>query len=105
MLSLSWNIRGFMKMCRHPTATHTSYVCNALGCYTIEYPRCHLDFLRIDTAFKLIVHICKENTCTLTYALFHVIIMILIIIIIISLSQYTRGDWSILLTILYCTAR
>ena len=74
----------------------------------MEYPRCHLYFLRIDTAFKLVVHISKENTCTLTYGLFHVliiIIIIIIIIVIISLSQYTRGDWSILQAILYCTAR
>ena len=69
----------------------------------MEYPRCHLHFPRIAKAFKLIVHMCKENTCTLTYGLFHVIIIILIIII--SLSQYTRGDWSILRAILYCTAR
>ena len=72
----------------------------------MEYPRCHLYFLRIVTAFKLVVHISKENTCTLTYGLFHVlIIIIIIIIVIISLSQYTRGDWSILRAILYCTAR
>ena len=75
----------------------------------MEYPRCHLYFLRIVTAFKLVVHISKENACTLTYGLFHVliiiIIIIIIIIVIISLSQYTRGDWSILRAILYCTAR
>ena len=49
-------------MSQHPTTTHTSYVCNALGWYTIGYPRCHLYFLRIHTVFKLIVHIFEGNT-------------------------------------------
>ena len=64
MLSLSWKIHGDIKMSRHPTTAHTSYVCNALGWYTMEYPRCHLYFLGIHTVFKLIVHIFEENTCT-----------------------------------------
>ena len=64
MLSLSLKIRGYIKMYRHPTTTHTNYVYNALGCYTMEYPRCNLHFLCIHTVFKLIVHIFKENTCT-----------------------------------------
>ena len=51
-------------MYRHPTTTHTNCVYNALGWYTMEHPRCHLHFLCIHTVFKLIVHICKENTCT-----------------------------------------
>ena len=32
--------------------------------YAIEYPRCHLHFLRTHTVFELIVHIFEENTCT-----------------------------------------
>ena len=83
-------------MSQHPTATHTSYVCNALGWYTMEYPRCHLYFLRIHTVFKLIVHL-KEIHVQVTYVLFHVIT----IIIIVSLSQYAWCDWSILQATLY----
>ena len=64
MLSLSLKIHGYIKMYRHPTTTHTSYECNALGWYTMEYPKCHLHFLCIHTIIKLIVHIWKENTCT-----------------------------------------
>ena len=64
MLCLSWKIHGYINVYRHPTTTHTSYVCNALEFYTMEYPRCKLDFHSIHTVFKLIVHICKENTCT-----------------------------------------
>ena len=30
----------------------------------MEYPRCHLYFLRTHTLFKLIVHIFEENTIT-----------------------------------------
>ena len=52
-----------IKMYQHPTTIHTSYVCNALGWYIMEYPRCHLHFLYIHTAFKLFVYIFKENTC------------------------------------------
>ena len=50
MLCLSWKIHGYIYVYRHPT--------------TMEYPRCQLDFHSIHTVFKLIVHICKENTCT-----------------------------------------
>ena len=65
MLCLSWKIHGYINVYRHPTTTHTSlYVCNALEFYSMEYPRCQLDFHSIHTVFKLIVHICKENTCT-----------------------------------------
>ena len=56
----------------------------------MEYPRYHLHFLYIHTAFKLFVNICKENV-HVTYGLFHV----MVIIIIISLSQYAHCDWSI----------
>jgi len=63
MLSLSWKIHGYIKMYEHPTTTHTSYVCNALGLYNMEYPRCHFHFLCTLTVFKLFVYICKENTC------------------------------------------
>ena len=64
MLNLSWKIHGDIMMSRDPTTTCTSYVCNALGWYNVEYPRCHLHFLRIHTVFKLIVHIFEGNTCT-----------------------------------------
>ena len=64
MLSLSWKIHDDIKISRHPTTTHTSYVCNALEWYTMEYTRCHLYFLRIHTVFKLIVNIFEGNTCT-----------------------------------------
>ena len=33
MLNLSWKIYRYIKMYQHPTTTHTSYVCNALGLY------------------------------------------------------------------------
>ena len=64
MLSLSWKIHGYIKTYQHPTTSHTSYVCNVLGWYTIECPRCHLHFLHIPTFFNLFGYICKENTCT-----------------------------------------
>ena len=88
-----------MNMSQHPTTTHTSYVCNALGWYTMEYPRCHMYFLRIHTVVKLIVHL-KEIPVQVTYVLFHVIT----IIIIVSLSQCAWCDWSILQAMLYYTA-
>ena len=56
----------------------------------MEYPRCHLYFLRIHTVFKLIVHL-KEIHVQVTYVLFHVIT----IIIIVALSQCAWCDWSI----------
>ena len=31
MFSLTWKIQGDIKMSQHPTTTHTSYICNALG--------------------------------------------------------------------------
>ena len=69
----------------------------------MEYPRCHLYFLRIHTVFKLIVHIFEGNTGTGD----------LCVIscynnnnnIIVSLSQCAWCDWSILHAMLYCTAR
>ena len=61
MFSLTWKIQGDIKISQHPTTTRTSYGCNA---NTMEYPRCHLYFLRIHTVFKLIVHIFEGNTCT-----------------------------------------
>ena len=99
MFSLSWKIHGYIKMYQHPTTTHTSYVCNALGLYTMEYPRCHLHFLRTHTVFKLCTYV-KEKHVHVTYGLYHVIV----IIIIISFIQYAHCDWSILQSILYCTA-
>ena len=64
MLSLIWKMHGYIKMYQHPTTAHTSYVCNALGRSTMEYPRCHLHFLRTPTVFKFIMHIFKKNTYT-----------------------------------------
>ena len=58
MLCLSWKIHGYINVYRLPTTTHTSYVCNALEFYSMEYPRCQLDFHSIHTVFKLIVHTC-----------------------------------------------
>ena len=50
-------IHGYIKMYRHPTTTPTSgHLCNTLGLYTMEYPRCHLHFLCIHTVFKFPVH-------------------------------------------------
>ena len=63
---------------------------NALEFYTMEYPRCQLDFHSIHTVFKLIVHICKENT------LFHVIIIMIIIILL------TLFSWSVLQVMNHC---
>ena len=94
-------MHGYIKMYQHPTTTHTSYVCKALGWYIMEYPRCHLHFLRTPTVFNLVIHICKKIHVHVTYRLLDVIE---IIIIIISLSQYARY-WSILQAILYCTSR
>ena len=67
----------------------------------MEYPRCHLRFLHIHIVFKLIVHICKENTGTCDL---WVVSCYSNNIIVISLSQYAHCDWSILQAILYCTA-
>ena len=69
----------------------------------MEYPRCHLYFLRIHTVFKLIVHMFEEIHVQVIYVLFHVITIIIIIIIIVSLIQCAVCDWSILQAILYCT--
>ena len=56
-------MHGYIKMYQHPTTMHTSYVCNALGLYNMEYPKCHFHFLCTLKVFKLFVYICKENTC------------------------------------------
>ena len=76
MFGLTWKIQGDIKISRHPFTTHTSYGRNA---NTMEYPICHLHFLRIHTVFKL-----TEIHVQVTYVLFHVVT---IIIIIVSLSQ------------------
>ena len=68
----------------------------------MEYPRCHLYFLRIHTVFKLIVHIFEGNTCTGDLCV--MLYVITIIIIFVSLSQCAWCDWSILQAMLYCTA-
>ena len=96
MLCLSWKIHGYINVYRHPTTTHTSYVCNAIEFYTMEYPRCQLDFHSIHTVFKLIVHICKENTCTCDLWVKHVIIIMIIIILL------TLFSWSVLQVMNHC---
>ena len=86
MLCLSWKIHGYINVYRHPTTTHTSYVCNALEFYSMEYPRCQLDFHSIHTVFKLIVHILY----------IHVIIIMIIIILL------TLFSWSVLQVMNHC---
>ena len=80
--------------------TYLSYACNALGWYTVEYPRSHLHFLciYIHTVFKLIVCICKIHV-HVTYGLFHVIV-----IIIYSLVWIQPGmRWIIVVGVLFIT--
>ena len=97
MLCLSWKIHGYINVYRNPTTTHTSYVCNALEFYTMEYPRCQLDFHSIHTVFKLIVHMyVKKIHVHVTYGLFHVIIIMIIIILL------TLFSWSVLQVMNHC---
>ena len=96
MLCLSWKIHGYINVYRHPTTTHTSYVCNALEFYTMEYPRCQLDFHSIHTVFKLIHIYVKKIHVHVTYGLFHVIIIMIIIILL------TLFSWSVLQVMNHC---
>ena len=54
----------------------------------MEYPRCHLYFLRMHTVFKLIVHL-KEIHVQVTYVLFHVITIIILLYLLVSAHGVT----------------